>query len=203
MWRAICKAHRAVDKTGLARLQRFLNHCIEKLAKNQRNMNKNLNLAWLFIGLFLSCGGIVPTDPTGFGVWSDDCAKMAVAVNRADYDNRPLMGHNTNERCDLDICDTNGIVIKTLFADRKTGGIPSVIDSLLFLNSKDTIYVYTKLYGTGTVRKERISTITGNVEQMEDMETINWPLISHYESGACNGNKITWDQSRNWIKTSK
>ena len=159
-------------------------------------------LASVFIAsvLFLiRCGGISPSDPTGFGVWSGDCRTIAVAVNREDYDNRPLMNHATNERCALYLCDSTGKVIRVLFESRTVDGNPTRIDSLEFNEEEDNIIVYSVLYGTGKVKKEKITISTGIIEEVATIETIDWGITHTLISAPCDSRCIKWNYETKWI----
>jgi hypothetical protein len=150
---------------------------------------------------FLTCGGgIEKMDPTGFGVGADDCSGIAVAVNQADWDGRPLMNHETNERCDLYLCDTNGTILTTLFSARKVDGNPSVIDSLFYDKSNGYVYVYTKMYGTGLLKMERVNLADKTIEALGEMDIIDWPLLSNFKSQPCNGRVVRWNAETNWIE---
>src|SRR5665647_1871787 len=101
----------------------------------------NYVLVVLTIFLF-QCSNIQSSDPTGFGVWDNNCNGIAVAVNQRDYDSGLFMNHSTNERYDLHLCDTSGKITRTLFTSRSVGGNLSSIDSLDYDIKQGYIVVY-------------------------------------------------------------
>jgi hypothetical protein len=151
--------------------------------------------------IFVNCGGIEPDDPTGFGTWADDCSGIAVALNRQDWDSRPLMDHETNMRSDLYLCDTNGVILETLFTERKVDGGESSIDSLEYYKSYGYIIVYSVLYGKGQIKKEKIYLSNKVIELVEYIDGVNWSTYSsRHDLSKCNGKSISWNSVSRWIE---
>jgi hypothetical protein len=155
----------------------------------------------LFISLFIYCGGgITPSPPEGFGRWAEDCSGFALAINQSDFDSRPFMGHQTNQRCDLHLCDDKGEIIKTFFQDRKVDGAPSVIDSMIYLKNQDCIIIYIYLLGTGTVKKENITISTGTIQTLGIIDVMKYTGSDRYIISYCNGKSLEWDFQNSKIK---
>ena len=133
-------------------------------------------------------------DPQGFGVWSDDCTRIAVVVNKADWNSRLFMSHEINQRYDLYLCDFEGNIIRQIFSSRKINGIESSVESLIYNKSENYIIVETLLYGTGRRQIEKISTIDDKIE------IIDLDLSSHSNKYLCSGKIISWNQSTKWIE---
>lgn len=149
--------------------------------------------------LSMTCGNIKPMDPEGFGVWNSDCSAIAVAVNQADFDGRLFMNHEINERCNLFLCDTNGHIMKTIFNNRKVGGSGSIIDSLNFNKTGDTLIIYTKRMGTGLVRKEKCSLSSESIETVEEFDVWNYGA-NYYDTVFCDSRGVHWNQELQWIE---
>ena len=144
-------------------------------------------------------GSITSGDPTGFGVWTEDCRSIGVAVNQADFDGRMFMNHETNQRCDLHLCDSTGKIIKTLFSSRYADDHPTRIDSIAFSTGQDTLIFWSLLYGTGTVKKEKISLSDGTITELETIDVLDWSSKSMITSAPCNGRCIKWNHATSWI----
>ena len=153
----------------------------------------------LILFLLIHCGGISPVDPTGFGVWSEDCTAIAVAVNQEDFDGRPLMNHSTNERCDLYLCDSTGEKTAILFTSRTVDGHPTRIDSLEYNAEEGYIVIYSLLYGTGTIKKEKITIAGKKIEPLDTIDVMDWGISQTIVSAPCNSRCITWDYEKKWI----
>lgn len=151
------------------------------------------------ISMISGCSRISESDPTGFGRWSDDCSGIALAVNKADWDGGLFMNHETNERCDLYICDTNGKVIRTVFTERKVDGAPSSIDSLVYDKMDGYITLYSKLYGTGKVKKEVVNLTDLSIGLVEYIDVLNW-YTGYQNMHHCNGKDINWNYELKWIE---
>lgn len=148
---------------------------------------------------FLShCSSIHPSDPTGFGKWDTNCGGIAVAVNQQDWDSGLLKNHETNERYDLYLCDTSGKITKTIFTARTVDGATSSIDSIEYDINKGYIIVFSVLYGTGKVKKEKINLATLSI--VESVMLDNNGNYSSFNQTSCNGKVISWDYTANWIK---
>jgi hypothetical protein len=156
-----------------------------------------------FVLLISSCHKIEPIDPSGFGAWADDCSGIAVAVNQKDYDSGFLRDHETNQRYDLHLCNTNGDIIKTIFSGRKVDDFPSSIDSIDYDNSKGSIIIYSGTYGTKPiVKKEKINLLDLTTEVLEVIDDYKkWPgRSSQGDLSICDGKSIGWNSVRNWIE---
>jgi hypothetical protein len=151
----------------------------------------------LLSSILFSCSNISTGYVKGFGVWSDDCQGIAVAYNAYDWDSGIFMNHETNSRSGLHLCDTNGTIVKTLYLDRKIDGAETKIDSIDYVRSQNYLIVYTILFGTGNMRKERINATTGAIESSEEM--ISRSFYSYYVKN-CNDKKITWIYDKKWIE---
>ena len=160
-------------------------------------------LASCMICVFAFCGGVAPSDPTGFGKWADDCSGIAVAVNHEDWDSRLFANHGANERTDLHLCDTNGTIVTTLYTSRKVDGGDNAIDSLEYSKSSGYIMVYSLLYGKGKIKKEKITIATKAIEFIEyiDIDT-NWHAYRR-DLTKCNGKSISWNYGTKWIEVKK
>lgn len=152
----------------------------------------------LAVLIYITCGDIKPLDPVGFGVWVGSCDTIAVAVNQADYDSRLFMNHETNQRCDLHLCDRNGKIKKTVFTERKVGGSPSIIDSLEYNKPGGFIIIYTKRLGTGLVRKERYDLSDESITMIE--EFVVWNCCYRNDTVYCDGRGLFWNVNTHWVE---
>jgi len=83
---------------------------------------------------------------------------------------------------------------------RIVDGAPSKLDSILYTKSQNYIVIYSKLYGTGIVKKEKINLTNSMIEETEEIDVSNWPILSHLNSTVCNGKLISWNASLSWIE---
>lgn len=159
-------------------------------------------LVCTFVLLISSCSRIEPMDPSGFGVWADDCSGIAVAVNLKDYNYGLLNDYETNGRYDLNLCNTNGDVVKTIFTGRKIDGGSTSIDSLDYNISKGCIIIYSRAGSTKLIyKKEKVNLSDLSIEELEVINTKIWPIpISQDGLTSCGGKSIHWNSDRDWIE---
>jgi hypothetical protein len=159
---------------------------------------KKTNLVYLLAGLILAgCSGSTDVGQSGFGVWSEDCTQMAVAVNHWGWSGGFLTNNEDNERYDLHICDSLGSIRKTLFSKRNVEGIDATITALVFDSSGTKITVYSQLMGTVDDRVEVLDIATGTIESSET-RTVG-SKESQLNTTQCNGKSIVWDFDSNWV----
>ncbi|HEX2957185.1 MAG TPA: hypothetical protein VHO70_10145 [Chitinispirillaceae bacterium] len=117
-----------------------------------------LNILLIVVfSMFTGCGRVEPADPTGIAVWADDCSEIACAINKADWDGRLFMNHETNERYDVALYDDKGIHLKTIVSDRTIDGFASSVEEIYYMKTKGYILIKTLMYNCGGRRWERIS----------------------------------------------
>ena len=128
--------------------------CIKVVRNLPWNILQCLLGAFAFI---LSCGSVEPLDPTGIAVWADDCSEIACAVNKADFDGGMFANHETNERYDLVLYDSEGNREGTILSNRKVDGFTSSVESIYYMKSRGYLLVETLMYNCGGRLYEKIS----------------------------------------------
>jgi hypothetical protein len=116
--------------------------------------------------LLFCTGGIEPADPTGIAVWADDCSSIVCAVNNADFDGRPLMGHSTNERYDIILYDAAGKLQSTLVSGRQIDGYASSVEEIYHMKTRGYLLVKSLMYNCGGRRFEKIA-LNGTITRLD------------------------------------
>ncbi len=122
----------------------------------------------IFMCMFVQCGGIETSDPSGIAVWADDCSEIACAINKADWDGRLFMNHETNERYDIALYNDKGSKIKTILSERTIDGFTSSVEEIYYMKTRGYILIKTLMYNCGGRRWERIS-LDGKITQLHHL----------------------------------